>query len=566
MRVDSCALGQGQDEVAVKMIEKGLTEGKWVFLANCHLMLSWMPALEKIIEGYIEGSPHPKFRLWLSSSPHPQFPITILQRGIKMTTEPPRGLRANVLKLYNLVSQEQFERCRQQFKYKKLLLSLAWFHAILLERRKFKSLGFNIPYDFNESDFSICHDLVMVFLDEYPDRTPFDAMRYLIAEANYGGRVTDDWDRRLVNVYINQYFCDEAIEQENFPLSELPDYFIPPDGDLNYYKEFIKTMPQTDHPAAFGQHPNADISSQIEDTADLLNTILALQPKQVTEGGETNEQKIIRQADSMAEQVPPIFDLRAIKSQMESRSDPDAMKVVLYQEIERYNKLLAAVHRMLKETKAAVAGLVIVTPELEEVIASLLEFKVPKVWSFCYPSSKPLGSWMRDLVQRCDQFTSWVVEGMPKVFWLPAFTYPTGFLTALLQTTARKNGLAIDSLSWEFPIITQPVASVTQYPKEGAYVHGFSLEGARWDFENACLAEPLPMELYSSMPIIHFKPVDNKKKVSKGIYICPIYMYPVRTGTRERPSFVISCELKSGKVGGEYWTKRGAALLLSTNT
>jgi dynein heavy chain len=162
------------------------------------------------LQGYIESNPHPRFRLWLSSSPHPQFPITILQRGIKMTTEPPRGLRANMLKLYNLVTPDQFERCKQSAKYKKLLFSLCWFHAILLERRKFKSLGFNIPYDFNESDFSICHDLVIVFLDEYPDKTPFDAMRYLIAEANYGGRVTDDWDRRLVNVYIHQFFCDEV--------------------------------------------------------------------------------------------------------------------------------------------------------------------------------------------------------------------------------------------------------------------------------------------------------------------------------------------------------------------
>ena len=279
VKVDNCALGQGQAPVAVKMIEDGVAEGKWVFLANCHLMLSWMPALEKIIENIIEGSPHPRFRLWLSSSPHPNFPITILQRGIKMTTEPPRGLRANMLKLYNLVTPDQFDKCKQQFRYKKLLFSLCWFHAILLERRKFKSLGFNIPYDFNESDFSICHDLVTVFLDEYPDKTPFDAMRYLIAEANYGGRVTDDWDRRLVNVYINQYLCDEAIDIENFPLSELPEYFIPADGDLNSYKEFIKTLPQSDHPGAFGQHPNADISSQIEDTADLLNTIIALQPK-----------------------------------------------------------------------------------------------------------------------------------------------------------------------------------------------------------------------------------------------------------------------------------------------
>lgn len=105
-----------------------------------------------------------------------------------MTTEPPKGLRSNLLTLYNTISDG-------------LLFALVWFHAILLERRKFKSMGFNIPYDFNESDFAICHDLIIVFLDEYPERVPF---KYLIAEANYGGRVTDDWDRRLVNVYIGK--------------------------------------------------------------------------------------------------------------------------------------------------------------------------------------------------------------------------------------------------------------------------------------------------------------------------------------------------------------------------
>lgn len=201
-RVENCALGQGQAPTAVRMIEEGVKCGNWVFLANCHLMLSWMPQLEKMIESIVEGNPHPKFRLWLSSSPDPNFPISILQRGIKMTTEPPKGLRANLSTLYNTISDEQFGRCGQQATYKKLLFALVWFHAILLERRKFKSLGFNIPYDFNESDFAICHDLIIVFLDEYPDRIPFDAMKYLIAEANYGGRVTDDWDRKLVNVYI----------------------------------------------------------------------------------------------------------------------------------------------------------------------------------------------------------------------------------------------------------------------------------------------------------------------------------------------------------------------------
>ena len=123
-------------------------------------------------------APHNDFRLWLSASPSPHFPIFILQCGIKMTTEPPRGLRANMMKLYNLVSEEQYSRCQQRFKYRRLHFALCWFHAILLERRKFKNMGFNVPYEFNESDYSICHDLIIVFLDEYPDQTPSD---YLIA-------------------------------------------------------------------------------------------------------------------------------------------------------------------------------------------------------------------------------------------------------------------------------------------------------------------------------------------------------------------------------------------------
>lgn len=61
-----------------------------MFLANCHLSLSWMPKLDKIVEMLQSGKVHPEFRLWLSSSPHPDFPISILQAGIKMTTEPPK--------------------------------------------------------------------------------------------------------------------------------------------------------------------------------------------------------------------------------------------------------------------------------------------------------------------------------------------------------------------------------------------------------------------------------------------------------------------------------------------
>ena len=107
------------------------------------------------------------------------------------------------------------------------------------------------------------------------------------------------------------------------------------------------------------------------------------------------------------------------------------------------------------------------------------------------------------------------------------------------------------------------VQEIQTTPKEGVYIKGMFLEGAGWDFEQECLMEPQPMELIVAMPIMLFKPVENKKKGAKGIYSCPLYMYPVRTGSRERPSFMISVELKAGPADPDHWVMRGTALLLA---
>ena len=564
--VGDCSLGQGQAPVATKLINDGLAEGNWVFLANCHLAASWLPSLEKIIEDYCdEKTYHPDFRLWLSSSPTPKFPLTILQRGLKMTTEPPKGLKANLRRLYDLIPESEFERCQEKSKYKKLLFCLAWFHSLLLERRKFLALGWNIPYDFNDADFLICENIIAMYVDEYPEETPWDAIRYLIAQANYGGRITDDWDRRLCLVYVNQLFNDLAIDTENFQVCDLQQYYIPDEGKISSYKDYISGLPLTDHPVCFGQHPNADVSSMMTNARMVLDTLLALQPRVVTEGGQSNDEKVLLIAKDLQERLMPEFDLYEAKRALASRSDPDPLKSVLLQEIDRYSKLLRAVRSSLLGLDSGIKGLTVITSELENIFDALLVGKVPESWSFCYPSLKPLGSWMRDLTARCQFFQDWLQIQLPKAFWLSGFTYPTGFLTGLLQTCARKNGVSIDALSWEFPILDQTPASITEHPKEGAYIYGMFLEGARWDSKNSCLTDAHPLELIANMPLVHFQPSEGKKKSGKGLYVCPLYLYPVRTGTRERPSFMLPVELKSGEFDGDYWTKRGTALLLSTS-
>ncbi len=102
-RFNALSLGQGQAPIATRLIEEGMRDGNWVFLANCHLSLSWMPQLDKLVETMGNEDTHAEFRLWLSSSPTPHFPISILQAGIKMTTEPPKGLKANMKRLYHII-------------------------------------------------------------------------------------------------------------------------------------------------------------------------------------------------------------------------------------------------------------------------------------------------------------------------------------------------------------------------------------------------------------------------------------------------------------------------------
>ena len=75
-------------------------------------------------------------------------------------------------------------------------------------------------------------------------------------------------------------------------LSTMDKYYIPKDGALSAYKEYISMLPNVDNPEAFGQHPNADIASQITEARNLFETLLSLQPKIATKTGVSQEEKV----------------------------------------------------------------------------------------------------------------------------------------------------------------------------------------------------------------------------------------------------------------------------------
>ena len=86
----------------------------------------------------------------------------------------------------------------------------------------------------------------------------------------------------LFKTYIDAYIRDEVLEIMYYKLSSLPYYYMPRDGTLKIYKDFINSLPTTDHPEAFGQHPNADIASQIQESKILFDTLLAVLPQKTS--------------------------------------------------------------------------------------------------------------------------------------------------------------------------------------------------------------------------------------------------------------------------------------------
>lgn len=219
----SISLGQGQGVFGEKYINEGIVDGTWVLLENCHLCKSWMPDLENIvkkIQAVAEDEmPHADFRLFLTSMPKNYFPVTILQNGIKLTTEPPRGIRANMIRSLGAISEEGHLNnvdASLRNAMHRLTVGLCFFHAIIQERRKFGPLGWNKIYQFNDSDLETSKKNLLHLLKDLKDPSdiPWESLVYLTGTINYGGRVTDDQDKRLMLTIIKLFFNPNVLDNK----------------------------------------------------------------------------------------------------------------------------------------------------------------------------------------------------------------------------------------------------------------------------------------------------------------------------------------------------------------
>nr|XP_024655433.1 dynein heavy chain 1, axonemal-like [Maylandia zebra] len=562
-KMSAISLGQGQGPWAESMMHDAMERGHWVFFQNCHLAPSWMPTLERLIENINPLKVHENFRLWLTSLPSNKFPVSVLQNGSKMTIEPPRGIKANLQKTYMRLTNDFLSSSTKTADFKSLLLSLCLFHGIALERRKFGPLGFNIPYEFTDGDLNICISQLKMFLDEYQD-IPYKVLKYTAGEINYGGRVTDDWDRRCLLSVVEDFYCPAVLSSDHVYCASGVYRQIDTKLDIKGYLAYIRGLPINDTPEIFGLHDNANISFAQNEAFGLLEAVVRLQPRATSAEGKTLEEIVEEIVAGIVEKIPPPFDIEEVMGKYPVLYE-ESMNTVLIQEVIRYNKLLEVISLSLRDIVKALKGSVVMSSALELMARSLFNNAVPDMWKAkAYPSLKPLASWVSDLLQRINFLQRWISNGIPPAFWISGFFFPQAFLTGTLQNYARRFGTSIDTIGFDFEVLVKSVSEITETPDTGCYIHGLFLEGARWDNKAGQLAESRPKELYTQMAVIWLIPKPNRKPPASGIYVCPIYKTLTRAGTLSTTghsmNYVVSLELPTHHTQ-RHWVKRGVALI-----
>uniref|UniRef100_A0A8C4MEW3 Dynein axonemal heavy chain 9 n=1 Tax=Equus asinus TaxID=9793 RepID=A0A8C4MEW3_EQUAS len=453
-----------------------------------------------------------------------------------------------------VILQDTLEMCSRETEFKSILFVLCYFHAVVAERRKFGPQGWNRPYPFNTGDLTISVNVLYNFL-EANAKVPYDDLRYLFGEIMYGGHITDDWDRRLCRTYLEEFIKPEMLEGE---LSLAPGFPLPGNMDYSGYHQYIDAELPPESPYLYGLHPNAEIGFLTQNSEKLFRTVLELQPRDSNAGdgaGASREEKVKAVLEEILERVTDEFNISELMAKVEERTP---YIVVAFQECERMNILTREIQRSLRELDLGLKGELTMTSDMENLQNALYLDTVPEPWArLAYPSTAGLAAWFLDLLNRIKELEIWIGDfAMPSTVWLTGFFNPQSFLTAIMQSMARKNEWPLDQMALQCDVTKKNREEFRSPPREGAYVHGLFMEGARWDTQAGIITEAKLKDLTPPMPVMFIKAIPADKQDCRSVYPCPVY----KTCQRG-PTYVWTFNLKT-KENPSKWVLAGVALLL----
>jgi dynein heavy chain 1 len=239
-------------------------QGNWVLLKNVHLASTWLGQLEKKLQTL---NAHPKFRLFLTMEANPSIPVNILRQSYIIMNEPAAGVKANLMDSLRGISGTRLSKGPAE--KPRLYFLLAWFHAVVQERLRYVPLGWSKVYDFNDSDLASAFNTIDIWFGSVaqgranvnPAVIPWEAIRTLIKQSVYGGRVDSDFDQKILDSFVDDIFTTNAynVDFELVPSSNGSTTVPAPEGTkLEQFLSWVQTLPDKEPPTWLRLPPSAE--------------------------------------------------------------------------------------------------------------------------------------------------------------------------------------------------------------------------------------------------------------------------------------------------------------------
>ncbi|KIL70572.1 hypothetical protein M378DRAFT_94916 [Amanita muscaria Koide BX008] len=510
-RSTSVAMGSQEGfTLADQAIAAASRQGTWVLLKNVHLAPSWLGQLEKKLQTL---NAHRNFRLFITMEANPSIPVNILRQSRLFMNEPPPGIKANMLdSLRSIPSSRLTQGPAEKIR---LYFLLTWFHAVIQERLRYVPLGWTKTYDFNDSDLAAAFGTIDNWLNRVgkgranidPANIPWDALRTLIKQSVYGGRIDSDFDQRLLDSFVDALFTPEAynVYFDLVPNTGGTQVLNAPDGTkLERFMTWVQALPDREPPAWLSLPPTAERVIAIAQGNALLGNLrrmrmLADDDDETVTPTKTKSQPVQQPSWMRAlhercgewlERLPAKFN--TLPKATQDNQDP------LYRLFAREGtvggKLLDQVRKDLADVVQVCQGELKQTNHLRALMSALTKGTIPNHWRrYKVPKAMAVAEWIANLARRLAQLDTIAgLENLSNVeVWLGGLFFPEAYVTATRQAVAHRKRWSLETLHLRLDIerVNDP----------GAYIiEGLVLEGASWGNDRMSLNNGESVRLNSS--------------------------------------------------------------------
>ncbi|KAH8834765.1 dynein heavy chain protein 1 [Flagelloscypha sp. PMI_526] len=533
--VRSASVAMGSQEgftLADQAIAAAARQGTWVLLKNVHLAPSWLGQLEKKLQSL---NPHRNFRLFLTMEANPSIPVNILRQSRLIMNEPPPGVKANLLDSLRGISASRLANGPNE--KIRLYFLLSWFHAVVQERLRYAPLGWSKSYDFNDSDLASAFNTIDTWLSAAskgranidPVTIPWNALRTLIKQSVYGGRVDSDFDQRILDAFVDGLFTPDAynVDFDLVPRTNEEQILAVPDGTkLDHFMSWVQGLPDREPPSWLSLPPTAERVIAVAQGNELVGKLQKMRMLADDDDGD-----VATSASSSTSAAQPAWmrnlidrcrewlgllpaKLTVMAKQSSEHQDP------LYRLFAREGsigrRLLGQVRKDLMDVEKVCLGELKQTNHLRALLSALTKGTIPQHWRrYKVAKAMGVGGWIPDFSRRLKQLEN--IAGLDNVnnleVWLGGLFFPEAYITATRQAVAQRKRWSLETLHMRLDIerVNDP---------SGFIVDGLALEGASWASDQLVLSNGETVRLNPSQ----VRWVQSDEALPDGYVNLPVYL------------------------------------------